>query len=123
MISANDIETYVKDLEKLVPDGETVAIITDDLKKYDHLKSSKVEVVHSSKVQGREFAYVVIDRDVAHKKMGVYNYLKNIYTLTQRGRSGTLIATSINDHIETYEDSYSSGDIQLKPEQVEAFIN
>ena len=125
LIDPKSISETVAHLKTLIPAdaSKQIAIITDNVKNYEQLEDSQVTVVHSSQVQGREFDYVVIDRDEAHKKMGNFRRLKNVYTLSQRARKGTLIATELNDIMESLEDPHSNGNIAVTESQIKAFIS
>lgn len=109
----SDIPSHIESLRKLSSD---VVVITDNVAKY---KTLGIKAIHFSKVQGQEFDYVIIDKDFEGSK---YLTLKDIYTLTQRSRKGTIIARrgNVSDYTSVL-DQTSSGNIEIDPEQIQLF--
>lgn len=75
----------------------SVLIVTDNVEKYAKVKDGatvdeNVEIRNSKDAQGGEFDFVIIDKDWNKENSGnSYFMIKDLYTLTQRSRVGSLI--------------------------------
>ncbi len=73
-----------------------ICIITDDKTKYsEYLNVQGVEVLTSREVQGREYDYVIIDKQFDSKNL--YSGYKDVYTLMGRSKLGTIFVGDLND--------------------------
>lgn len=123
IVPEGDILRYIDQLKKLSDD---VAIITDKPEKYNTIKGIKVVALNS--VQGDEFDYVIIDKnfglDDTGKGRGDYYKLKDLYTLSQRSRKGTIIVNSgLGDIFTSKLDQTSAGNIEIPQSQIVDFKN
>lgn len=86
----DEAKQYINAFKPLVKDPKSqIAVITNDTAKYAGLD---VEVISADKVQGGEYDYVVIDVNwTPFGNENKFSVLKNLYTLTQRSRKGTVI--------------------------------
>lgn len=91
LIDASEVSNYITLLSQT---GKRVAIITDDTSKYESFRKSNVEPIDVIKIQGREFDYIIVDVDFTASKAGSYKKLKNLYTLSQRSRIGSIIVNN-----------------------------
>lgn len=120
-ISENVVNKYIEKFKRLSDD---VAIITDKPEKYNVLKDVKVVPLNS--VQGDEFDYVIIDKnfglDESGKGRGSYYKLKDLYTLSQRSKKGTVIVNSgLGDSYDSKLDTTSTGNIEIPQTQINEF--
>lgn len=88
LIDVSEVSNYITLLSQT---GKRVAIITDDISKYESFRKSNVEPIDVINIQGREFDYIIVDVDFTASKAGSYKKLKNLYTLSQRSRIGSII--------------------------------
>ncbi len=88
-VISNDSEfkSKIKEVERDLKDGETIAIITDS-HDYDTLASEKVQIVPVKNAQGNEWTYVFSDFKFNDDQ---YLTLQEVYTLISRAQQGTLI--------------------------------
>lgn len=119
-------DTILQYVDKLKRISDDIAIITDRPDRYNTVKGVKVVPLNS--VQGDEFDYVIIDKnfglDDAGKGRGDYYKLKDLYTLSQRSRKGTIISNSgLGDTFESRLDTTSAGNIEMPQSQVDDFKN
>lgn len=113
IVSSTDIKNYIEKLKKLSND---VIIITDHPERYT---DSGIRVLEPSQVQGSEFDYIIIDKEWDSLK---YKALKDIYTLTQRSRKGTIINNlTLPGEITSKLDPLSSGNLELSEKQIQEF--
>ena len=90
-----DTEDLVEIAKKYLPRGK-VTIITDDLGKYQTVPDD-IQVKAYNKMQGMETDFVLVDVDFAKNNNfgsgggGKYAALRDIYTIAQRSRVGTVI--------------------------------
>lgn len=113
IISESDIDHYITKFKNLSDD---VVIITDRPEKYTN---SGIRVLDVSQVQGAEFDYIIIDKKWDPLR---YNALKDIYTLTQRSRKGTVINNmTLPAEISSKLDPTSAGNIELSENQISEF--
>jgi hypothetical protein len=91
LIATSEVSNYITLLSQT---GKHVAIITDDTSKYESFRKSNVEPINVSKIQGREFDYIIVDVDFTANRAGSYKKLKNLYTLSQRSRIGSVIVNN-----------------------------
>ena len=123
IVPESDIQKHIQKLKKLSDD---IAIITDKPEKYNSFQG--VKVVSLNSVQGDEFDYVIIDKnfglDDTGKSRGEYYKLKDLYTLTQRSRKGTIIINNgIGDFYISKLDNTSRGNIEMPQTQISDFKN
>lgn len=123
IVPEGDIQNHIQKLKKLSSD---IAIITDKPEKYNTIQG--VKIVSLNSVQGDEFDYVIIDKnfglDETGKSRGEYYKLKDLYTLTQRSRKGTIIVNSgIGDVYSSKLDNTSRGNIEMPQSQITDFKN
>nr|DAE19959.1 MAG TPA: protein of unknown function DUF2075 [CrAss-like virus sp. ctYsL76] len=123
IVPENDVLNHIDKLKRLSDD---VAIITDHPEKYNTVNGVKIVPLNS--VQGDEFDYVIIDKNFriddsdTIRSRGDYYKLKDIYTLSQRSRKGTIIVNNgINDSITSKLDPTSSGSIEMPQSQIDEF--
>lgn len=122
IVPENDVLNHIDKLKRLSDD---VAIITDHPEKYNTVNGVKIVPLNS--VQGDEFDYVIIDKsfdlDENGAGRGDYYKLKDIYTLTQRSRKGTVIVDTGLNNITSKLDQTSSGSIEMPQSQIDKFKN
>lgn len=123
IILETDIQKYIDKFKRL---SEDIAIITDKPEKYNTVKGVKVVALNS--VQGDEFDYVIIDKnfglDDSNRSRGDYYKLKDLYTLSQRSRKGTVIVNSgLGDNFTSKLDPTSIGNIEMPQSQITDFKN
>lgn len=83
----SEFKAKIKEVERNLKDGETIAIITDS-HDYDTLASEKVQIVPVKDAQGNEWTYVFSDFEFNND---MYLTLQETYTLISRAQQGTLI--------------------------------
>lgn len=121
IISSNSINEEIVKLKKL---SNNIAIISDTPAKYI---STGITVFDSKTiVQGDEFDYMIIDKpfgkDNNNKFRSNYDKLKDIYTLTQRTKKGTIIIRrELSNQITSHNDPTSSGNLELDESQINTF--
>ena len=82
-------------INKLKERGKVVVITDNDkINKYQSIEG--IRIINSLKVQGGEFDYVVIDKDWSanvgvNQTSNTFMLLRDLYTLTQRSKVGTII--------------------------------
>lgn len=119
LIEEKDVTHYINIFRKT---GKKVAIITDNVAKYESFKKDNVDVVDSTKTQGREFDFVVIDVNFSANKTGAYRLLKNFYTLSQRSKQGSVIVNKgIPAEITSRFDESAQGVTMIKEEHIRDF--
>ncbi len=111
-------------IEKLKQHSSDIAIITDNPKKYNTTQG--VKIVPLSSVQGDEFDYIIIDKNFRltneGKSRGEFYKLKDLYTLTQRSKKGSIIVSrGLGNTISSKQDSTSSGNIEMPESQIQDF--
>lgn len=111
-------------IEKLKQHSSDIAIITDNPKKYNTTQG--VKIVPLSSVQGDEFDYIIIDKNFGltneGKSRGEFYKLKDLYTLTQRSKKGSIIVSrGLGNTISSKQDSTSSGNIEMPESQIQDF--
>lgn len=111
-------------IEKLKQYSSDIAIITDNPKKYNTTKGVKIVPLNS--VQGDEFDYIIIDKNFGltneGKSRGEFYKLKDLYTLTQRSKKGSIIVSrGLGNTISSKQDSTSSGNIEMPESQIQDF--
>ena len=111
-------------IEKLKQHSSDIAIITDNPKKYNTTQG--VKIVSLNSVQGDEFDYIIIDKNFGltneGKSRGEFYKLKDLYTLTQRSRKGSIIVSrGLGNTISSKQDSTSSGNIEMPESQIQDF--
>ena len=121
IVPEKDILSYIDKFKRL---SEDIAVITDKPEKYNTIKGVKVVALNS--VQGDEFDYVIIDKnfglDDTGKGRGDYYKLKDLYTLSQRSRRGTIIINSgLGDIFKSKLDQTSAGNIEIPQSQIMDF--
>lgn len=116
-IKSTEIRDYVDKVKKLSDDW---VIITDHPEKYKDL--DKKHVVHYKVAQGDEHDFIILDKNFnVHGENDFYK-LRDIYTLTQRSRRGTIIvADTLSELYTDVEDSSSSGSIEISDSQLHTF--
>lgn len=117
------IQSYIDKFKRLSDD---IAVITDKPEKYNTIKGIKVVPLNS--VQGDEFDFVIIDKnfglDDSGKGRGDYYKLKDLYTLSQRSRKGTVISNvGLGETFSSKLDQTSSGNIEMPKSQIDDFKN
>lgn len=110
-------------IDKLKTKG-SLAVITDNPEKYQTVQG--IKIVPLNEIQGDEYDYVVIDKhfrlDDNKNNKGNFLILKDIYTLTQRSKKGSLIVDQdLPNYYSDKLDVTSSGNIELSPNQIEGF--
>lgn len=123
IVPEGDILRYIEQFKRLSGD---VAVITDNPEKYNVIKGVKVVALNS--VQGDEFDYVVIDKNFGLDDTGKgredYYKLKDLYTLSQRSRKGTIIVNSgLGDIFTSKLDQTAAGNIEMPESQITDFRN
>lgn len=111
-------------IEKLKQHSSDIAIITDNPKKYNTTQGVKIVPLNS--VQGDEFDYIIIDKNFGltneGKSRGEFYKLKDLYTLTQRSKKGSIIVSrGLGNTISSKQDSTSSGNIEMPESQIQDF--
>lgn len=77
-------------ISKKGTNGPKIVIITDDLDKWKSRRSENIDVLDVGQVQGGEYDYALIDvKDFGKDK--TFDYLRNIYTLISRAKTGVYI--------------------------------
>ena len=121
LIAALEVSNYITLLSQT---GQRVAIITDDTSKYESFRKSNVEPIDVRKIQGREFDYIIVDVDFTANKAGSYKKLKNLYTLSQRSRIGSIIVNNgLPTGITSKFDQSAAGVTMITKSHIDDFKN
>lgn len=121
LIDASEVSNYITLLSQT---GKHVAIITDDTSKYESFRKNNVEPIDVRKIQGREFDYIIVDVDFTTNKAGSYKKLKNIYTLSQRSRIGSIIVNKgLPTGITSKFDQSAAGVTMITKSHIDDFKN
>lgn len=80
---------FRKDLEDADDKKPKVLLITDEVEKWQALEEKGVTVLSSSKAQGGEYDFVIIDKNFDIENQ--YDTLRDFYTSISRSRIGTVI--------------------------------
>lgn len=121
LITALEVSNYITLLSQT---GKHVAIITDDTSKYESFRKSNVEPIDVRKIQGREFDYIIVDVDFTASKAGSYKKLKNLYTLSQRSRIGSIIVNKgLPTGITSKFDQSAAGVTMITKSHIDDFKN
>lgn len=114
---------YVKKLQSL---SKNIVLITDNMDKYQDLAKS-ITVVDSKKAVGIEYEYAIIDK--SYSDVSEFNYyyeIKDLYTLAQRSRKGTIIVDNNNISnilfIKNINDANVSGETPFDQKQFQDFL-
>ena len=119
IIEANDIRNYINKIKKLSND---YVIITDRPEVYNDLDAE--HIIDYKVAQGDEHDYIIIDKDFGVHRGNEYYRLKDIYTLTQRSKRGTLIAKrNLGINYSDLLDPSTYGNIEISNAQIETFRN
>lgn len=114
--------------------GEIGFIGTEQSPHYQQLKNAgkNVVLVDPVAVQGREFDYVVVDKDwslnidranLAQTGIDINNFIKDLYTMISRSRKGTvLIDNKLSDVVANIEDEFTGESSNIKS-AIERFRN
>ena len=106
--------------------GEIGFIGTEQSPHYQQLKNAgkNVVLVDPIAVQGREFDYVVVDKDwslnidrtnLAQTGIDINNFIKDLYTMISRSRKGTvLIDKKLSDVVANIEDEFTGESSNIK---------
>lgn len=106
--------------------GEIGFIGTEQSPHYQQLKDAgkNVVLVDPVAVQGREFDYVVVDKDwslnidranLAQTGIDINNFMKDLYTMISRSRKGTvLIDNKLSDVVANVEDEFTGESSNIK---------
>jgi len=80
-------------LSKIAGTEKTVAIITDDVAKYENLKSThpNLTIVDAYRAQGGEFDYVIVDHDFSANEATLFDKIKDLNTVLSRAKVGSII--------------------------------
>lgn len=121
LINALEVSNYITLFSQT---GQRVAIITDDTSKYESFRKSNVEPIDVRKIQGREFDYIIVDVDFTASKAGSYKKLKNLYTLSQRSRIGSIIVNKgLPTGITSKFDQSAAGVTMITKSHIDDFKN
>lgn len=120
IINNNESEIK-KHIDIIASKSKSVAIITDDVSKYNGFKITypHIKVIASNDVQGAEFDYIFVDKQYVGSD---YYRSKNIYTITQRSKKGTILLN--HGAIKNYRsilDQTSSAQTFLTQTQIDDF--
>lgn len=90
-----------------------VAIIYDNsgTTNYEGLTEDGIKLLPFDEMQGDEYDYVLVDVDFTKHGAGAYATLKNLYTLTQRARLGSMVKK------DNLEPTLSFAEVTSDPEQ------
>lgn len=106
--------------------GEIGFIGTEQSPHYQQLKDAgkNVVLIDPVAVQGREFDYVVVDKDwslnidranLAQTGININNFMKDLYTMISRSRKGTvLIDNKLSDVVANVEDEFTGESSNIK---------
>lgn len=106
--------------------GEIGFIGTEQSPHYQQLKNAgkNVVLIDPVAVQGREFDYVVVDKDwslnidranLAQTGININNFMKDLYTMISRSRKGTvLIDNKLSDVVANVEDEFTGESSNIK---------
>jgi hypothetical protein len=95
-----------------------VIVVEKDKSVYNDLDPSIIKT--AEEIQGDEYDYVIIDKTFTND----YDQLKDIYTLTQRSKKGTLIVGgSLGSLYKDKLDNSSSGSIVISQSQLDEYKN
>lgn len=106
--------------------GEIGFIGTEQSPHYQQLKDAgkNVVLIDPVAVQGREFDYVVVDKDwslnidranLAQTGIDINNFMKDLYTMISRSRKGTvLIDNKLSDVVANVEDEFTGESSNIK---------
>lgn len=115
IVFRNEINKYIEKFKKL---SSSVAIIADTPEKYNSV--SGVKCLSLDSVQGDEYDYIIIDK--SFKNYDSFHKLKDLYTLTQRSKKGTIILNkNIGNNITSKLDQNLNGNIELSEKQIKEF--
>lgn len=116
IILQSDVRKWYNRLSKL--SNKVVIIIGEDKRDYNDLDPNVIKT--AEEIQGDEYDYVIIDKTFTND----YDQLKDIYTLTQRSKKGTLIVGgSLGNLYKDKLDNSSSGSIVISQSQLDEYKN
>lgn len=125
--SANTIDAANKMLDLISKlkekDGgiHRLAIVVDDKEKQNQYRNQfgdKVDkdviIIDSKSVQGKEFDYVIVDKQFASEASALYSRIQDLYTMMTRAKRGVAIvddANLIGNDFDTVPDESASEDV------------
>lgn len=117
VIKTNEVKT---ELDSLLKRGLKVAIITDHPDQYTEYIDKVETIIDAKSVQGGEYDYVLIDKNFTRSSadggiQSSFGQLSDLYTLTQRSTTGTLIVNrGLFGYVTNTEDNSKAGSIDSK---------
>lgn len=117
VIKTNEVKT---ELDSLLKRGLKVAIITDHPDQYTEYIDKVETIIDAKSVQGGEYDYVLIDKNFTRSSadggiQSSFGQLSDLYTLTQRSTTGTLIVNrGLFGYVTNSEDNSKAGSINSK---------
>lgn len=106
--------------------NETIGFIGSETPHYKQLKDSgkNVTLINPLEVQGREFDYVIVDKDwdvtinqsdLAQTGINIRDFIQNLYTMISRSRKGTiLIDRGLSNFVANIEDEFTGESTSIK---------